>query len=51
MADCVAIFSPVVEWPKDVEAPDAFGVRWSYNPRAEGGTLRSGAEFAPDWRP
>jgi hypothetical protein len=39
MADCVTIFSPVVERPKDIDAPDAFGVGWSYNPRAEGGTF------------
>jgi hypothetical protein len=39
MANCVTIFSPVVERPKDVAAPDAFGVRWAYNARAEGGTF------------
>jgi hypothetical protein len=39
MADCATIWSPVVERPKSVAGLDAFGVRWSYNERAEGGTF------------
>ena len=39
MANVATIWAPVVERPDNVAGRDAFGVEWSYNEHAEGGTF------------
>lgn len=41
----IKIHPPICERPKNIEGKDAFGVEWSYNPKAFGGTYPSERNF------